>query len=72
MNNWMKKREGSEMKTTLKTQKSDKNIISYTKLVGRKLLIAVTHSALKLMYQPSISRTLLFPVGRGKELNNGP
>lgn len=62
MNNWMKKREGSGMKTTLKTQEFDKNIISYTKLVERKLLIAVTHSA----YQPSISRMLLVPVAEEK------
>lgn len=50
------------MKTTLKTQEFDKNIISYTKLVERKLLIAVTHSA----YQPSISRMLLVPVAEEK------
>lgn len=54
------------MKTTLKTQEFDKNIISYTKLVEWKLLIAVTHSALKLMYQPSISRMLLVPVAEEK------
>lgn len=64
----MKKKEGSRRETTHKSQQFDKNkIISYTKLVGLgTLLVVVTHSGMKLIYQPPFSLMLLVTVAEKK------